>query len=293
MNKQKYYLPVREFFSRHPEISPNPRKLGLSAHDKEARVKVAANLSRFRKSMGMSQSRFAGILDVSLSQYKKYESGSESIRLDVSHRMALKCGMPIFYLLFGTKYAEYLPLPKFFESFNRIWFFANLLTDEYFEKLCRVLLCFTNELSEINISPSGVTKDIFDLALDENLNDIYLATSLGIKAAREHFDYSQDFVAETMEVAPCTYQEYEKAANRPKYNIFIAARYCICLGINPFHVLVNTHYMKIRTMQNGRIEIIQRIVEDIGEEKMNALTPIVEGFYEAIKDFPDSVNVKL
>ena len=293
MNKQKYYLPVRQFFSLHPEIQANPRHLDLAVHDKDARQKVAANLLRFRKSQGMSQSRLAGILDVSLSQYKKYESGTESIRLDVSHRMALKCGMPIFYLLFGTKYAEYLPLPKFFESFDRIWFFANLLTDEYFEKLCRVLLCFADKPHDIVFPKSGVTKEIFDLALEENQNEIYLATSLGIKAAREHFDLSQDYVAETMEVALSTYQEYEKAANRPKYNIFIAARYCICLGINPFHVLVNTHYFKVRNMQNQRIEVIQQIVEALGEETLNALTPVVEGFYEAIKDFPDSVNVKI
>ncbi len=284
-----YYLPVQKFFQNHPEINIEPRALRLAQHDKDARQSVAANLIRFRKSQKLSQGAFAGLLDVSLSQYKKYESGSESIRLDVAHRLSLKCGMPIFHLLFGTKYAEYLDLPEAFAKFERIWFYANLLTDEYFEKLCRVLLCFTKTQPLIEIPPSGISREDFTASLEENIDDIYLATSYGIKAARVHFELSQEHVAELIDVSLSTYQEYEKPANRPKYSLFVAARYCLCLGINPFHVLLNTHYAKIRQMQNARIDIIQRILDDIDENTLYSLTPTVEGFYETIKDLPDSL----
>lgn len=290
---QQYYLPVKTFFLENPDIKAVPRALGLAEYDKDARQQVAANLARFRKNQGLSQSGLAKLLNVSLSQYKKYESGCESIRLDVAHRMSLKCGVPIFHLLFNTKYADYLALPKAFANFDRIWFFANLLTDEYFEKLCRVLLCFAEGMDELEIPASGITPEDFQLALSENSDDIYLATSVGIKAAREHFDFSQEYVAEVMEVALSTYQEYEKAANRPKYNLFIAARYCICLGINPFHVLINTHYRRIRLMQNQRIEVIQKIVDNIGDERTGLLFPLVEGFYDSIKDFPNSLYYRL
>lgn len=290
----KYYSAVRNLLANTPNLEMSLSCKLLSEHDAESRKYVAKNLTEFRKNLRLSQSKLACLLNVSLSQYKKYETASETIRLDVAQRLSLKCGLPIFMLLKGSKYAEFINLPNDYEDFDLIWFYANSVTDKYFKKLCEILLCFTREEGQsIVLENSGVSAEDFVLAIEENHDEIYYAIAQGIKAARHHFNVSQEQVAYSLEVSLSAYQEYEKPTSRPRFNLFVPARYTIGTNLNPFVVLVGTHYARIRKMQNSRIETIQKILADIEPEVLACLPPLVEGFYETVKSLSGSLYFKI
>ena len=278
-----YYKAVKEFWRLHPEHKIQPKKIYLSEFDEEVKNAIALNLLRFRRHLNLSQAKTADLLQVSLSQYKKYENGTEMLRYDVSMRLSLKFGIPIFCLFRGSRYENYISLPDEYPGFDRIWFYANSLTDEYFSRLCRILSCFSKKpVISLPRYPHVTLKDFSD-ALLESEDIIYFAIAQGIRALREHLGLSQELIADYIDVSLSRYQEYEHETNRPRFNLLVAARYCIAMGINPFHVLVGTKFAKIRTMQNARIETIQNVIRDIDGSLLGALAPLVEGFYNSVK----------
>lgn len=68
----------------------------------EQRITTAARLKKIRKSMGMSQDRFAEYLDISLSAYKKIESGENSVSSYVLYKL-VGVGISADYLLTGKR----------------------------------------------------------------------------------------------------------------------------------------------------------------------------------------------
>ena len=288
-NGTAYYKAVREFWDSSPDKTINERRLTLAYHDELTKHHLADNLMRFRRHLLLSQSAMAGLLHVSLSQYKKYESGQEIMRYDVAMRLSLKCGLPNFCLLRGSPYADYIPLPAEYVGFDRVWFYANTLTDTYFNRLCQVLACFIDTPFTPATLKSGVTIEDFDGALAESEDRIYLAIAQGIRALRDHLGFSQEYVAECMDVSLSRYQEYERATTRPRFNLLVAARYGIAMGINPFHVLVGTKFAKVRTMQNARIAAIQEIVQHVDDDTIHSFMPMVEGFYSSVKNLPNAI----
>ena len=73
---------------------------------KEQRQECANRLREIRLTMDMSQENFADILGISLSAYKKIESGCNGISVSVLRKLREKFSISSDYLLFGS-YEEY------------------------------------------------------------------------------------------------------------------------------------------------------------------------------------------
>ena len=284
-----YYESVMNVL-RGSEVEIRPAIHSFSKYDVHIKNTIARNLMTLRKDLGYSQLHFSKLIEVSLSQYKKYEAAAEIIRLDVAHRIALKLGYPIFHLFNGSPYDQFLDVPPENRRLRKLCYFSNSLTDAYFSQLCKILSTFSRAGGSAGIDAphSGLVEQDFERALEENHTSIYTAIGEGIRAVRHYLDMSQESAAGHMGVALKTYREYEKASQRPRFNMLASAHYIIGMGVHPFYVLYGTHFVKVRKMQNSRIEVLIGIAQSIDSEVLTELGPLIDGFFESIRNLPNA-----
>ena len=279
-----YYTKTREFLES--DSSPiNTVPIDFRGFEDDLRLHIARNLTSLRKDIGFTQPQFANFLEISLSQYKKYETSSEIIRFDISQRISLKLGYPNMYLLRNSKFHETLRLPTRLFEYGKMWYFANSLLDEKFEQFCKMLTALFDISSPMReFTPSGITKRDFNIALEENENSIYCAISHGLRAIRHHINLSQQEVADLIGVSVNTYQEYEKPDNKPRFNIAVASRYLSSIQVNPLYIIAFTSYTKIRMMQNTRMEALQDILKEIKQRDLDLAHPVIDSFFCYIRN---------
>ncbi len=286
-----YYTAVEKILAEN-KTTFTPKLLDFSSIEIGARKALADNLCLYRKSVNLPQARMARIFGVSLSQYKKYETGTEIVRVDLAQKWSLRFSTPFFYLLEGSGYGAGLTSSGTDNRLNFIWFLANSLTDEYFARLIDVLCVFTGKPRPAKgVEPSGITRAHLVKVIDEIENQMYIAIACGMQAIRNWFGGSQEQFAELMGVSLSTYQQYEKPTMKPRFSIFIAARYGLGTGVNPLLAVAGTEYAKVRFMQNERMALIRELVADIGPEDLMRLKPLVNGFAAAAKQTPGALIV--
>lgn len=266
------------------------RRFDFDAYEKPTLEQISLNLLTYRKVLGESQDSFANKIEISRPQYRKYEQGLDVVRLDVAHRISIKFGLPAFFLVTGSPYQALLNLPVKDSSFDKIWRYANSLSDHYFLKLCKNLENYIGCESPASISSlPGVTKLNYELALKENRAYIYIAMAESIKAIRQHYGYSQEQIAEFMGVALSTYREYEKPTQRPRFNLLVSIRWAASTGIHPFYALAGTEIIKVRELQNRRLDVLIELFSNITRSEVASLIPLVEGFYRTCASRKDAL----
>lgn len=68
-----------------------------------AKQQVAARVREIRKSTGMTQEKFAELLELSVSAYKKIESGENHISIDCLRKIEQELHISSDYILFGKQ----------------------------------------------------------------------------------------------------------------------------------------------------------------------------------------------
>jgi transcriptional regulator with XRE-family HTH domain len=284
-----YYTAVEKILAEN-KTQFTPRLIDFSQIEEAARKALAENLCTYRKSVNLPQARMAKIFGVSLSQYKKYETGAEIVRVDLAQKWSLRFSTPFFYLLQGSGYGKGLTSSDTDNRLNFIWFLANSLTDEYFTKLIDVLSTITGKPRPAEaLQPSGITRAHLLRVIEEIDSQMYIAIAYGMQAIRNWFGGSQEQFAELMGVSLSTYQQYEKPVMKPRFSIFIAARYGMGTGVNPLLAVAGTEYAKVRFMQNERMALIREMVADISEERLTQLKPFITGFEGMAKRTPGAL----
>lgn len=290
MPSTNYYTAALANLEQNPALTFKPKTIEFKLYEADARCHISRNLLGFRTSLNLSQDKFAHLLGISRSQYRKYETGEETIRLDIAHRITLKCGLPLFHLLQKSKYSELIKLPPKNPGFDRILFYANSISDHCFIKLCEILAVITgNKKPTANYQAPDLNHEDFSNALNENEHCIYIAIAEGIRAIRTFYKLTQEELATLMDISTNTYQEYEKPVQRPRFNMLMAVRWTVATGIHPFVALAGTHFVKIRHMQAQRLEVLETLLSDCKDEELCNLLPLVEGFYMSIKNQPGAL----
>lgn len=294
MPSTNYYAAALAHLQQHPELICTSRTIEFRLYEADARRHIADNLLGFRTSLNLSQEKFARLLGISRSQYRKYETGEETIRLDIAQRITLKCGLPLFHLLQKSKYETLIKLPPKNPWFDRILFYANSISDSCFIQLCEILtICTDNKKPLASYQISHLTQADFASALAENEQSIYIAIAEGIRAIRVFFNLTQEDLAELMCVSTNTYQEYEKPVQKPRFNMLMAVRWTVATGIHPFVALAGTRFVKIRHMQAQRLEVMETLLSACSDRELCNLLPLIEGFYLSIKNRQDSLLFSL
>lgn len=289
-----YYSVVEEFLAKHEEIQFKPKLIAFDGIEEGGREALARNLCLYRKSVNLPQAKMARIFGISLSQYKKYEMGLEILRVDLAQKWSLRFSTPFFHLLRGCGYGEGLTTSDFDDRFNFLWFLANSLTDEYFSRLIDLLCLFTGKSSTAkSLAHFGITRLDLKKVLQEIDSEMYIAIAYGLQAIRKRFQFSQEHIAELLGVSVSTYQQYEKPTMKPRFSIFIAARYGMATGINPLVIVAGTLYAKVRYMQNERMALIRDIVANVDQDRLLQLKPLLTGFSNMARQIPGALIVDI
>ena len=283
-----YYQAVTSYLKQQ-SIVTDIKTINFSEFDHKIEYQISKNLIQLRKSLGYSQQRFSALLNISLSQYKKYELGVEIIRFDVSQLLTLKLGFPNLYLLAGTPYETVLNIPASVMGYGKIWYFANSLKDDKFNQYCKLLSSiFELENNNLALMDSGISEQVFASAMEENSCSTYIAIADGIRAIRNHLGLSQSRVSEIMGVSQNTYQSYEKNTQTPRFNLLTAVHYLAGMGINSLIIVQGTHYLKIRKMQNVRLNLLEKILSGVSLSKIQDYMPVFDGFFKVINQHPSA-----
>lgn len=92
------------------------------------KLKQKSRIKTIREDLGYTQEQFAEMLELSLSGYKKLESGDVNLTLDKVYLLNNRLGLSADYILFGDK-----------ESFVDVWLEARKLpVTEKFQMLMRL-----------------------------------------------------------------------------------------------------------------------------------------------------------
>lgn len=280
-----YFQYMKQIISDDIDSQFSPKHLDFEKIEKGVPDILAKNLASTRKSAGYSQSKMAEILGVSLTQYKKYEMGTEILKIHMAQKWALRFGKPFFYLLQNSNYDL---APR--EAINEIsfkWNLANSLSDYYFMKLLDIVWLFSDtQPAEKPLIKRKITREMVKEAIDELDNSIYISIAKGVRAFRERFDISQDQMAELVGVSRSTYQQYEKETMSPRINLLIAGRFLLATGISPLVLLKGTKYSEVRYAQEERMALLWRAIETLTPEKTKELEPLISGFFDMAREIP-------
>lgn len=195
-------------------------------------VQIGVNLRDYRLSVGHTQQKHAKLMGVSLSQYRKYETGVDIPRYHTACRWGMATGASFYNLLLNTPYQELLPSHLVAWKLIPFGKLVGRLSDSAYLGLVRMVgsLEFTQEI----IIPKPLDSDLgcvdFALAFDELETESYAMNSLNIRLLRQSRHYSQEQMAELLGVNINTYRNYETSALAPKFSMLFAVRFFLVFG---------------------------------------------------------------
>lgn len=190
---------------------------------------VGNNLKRYRHSKNLTQVQHARMMGVSVSQYRKYEAGTDLPKYHTLCRWGMTSYCSIYMMFNNTAYAEHLPEPLTswrFMPFHRV---LGLLKPKPFLALINLVRSFgfVQEiiLDDLN-EPQGPSTDI-DLAIEELEQRAYPTIAHNLQEFRRARQISQESMAELLNVTLNTYRSYENPQQAPKFSCLIAMRFLL------------------------------------------------------------------
>ncbi|WP_075202554.1 helix-turn-helix transcriptional regulator [Vibrio mexicanus] len=198
-------------FEKVTTLSP-PTKLNFDIS--KVGHQLGANLVRYRKATGMKQQWMASAFGVSLAQYRKYEKGSEIVKMHAVARWSIITGAPSVLLLLDTQFAPYLM------DYNACWDSAPYYctVSHASDTAFRSLLLLSYEM--VGLDPDDIIEDEPSPNIRQALVDIdshyYVRVAQNMKLIRQHLQLSQEKASELLDISDATYRQYEKKSNSPR-----------------------------------------------------------------------------
>lgn len=190
---------------------------------------VGKNLKRYRQSKNLTQSQHARMMGVSVSQYRKYEAGTDLPKYHTLCRWGVVSCCSIYMMFDNTIYANHFPEPLTswrFMPFHRV---LGLLKPQPFLALINLVRSF-GFIQEIILDdlnePQGPSTDI-DLAIEELEHQAYPTIAHNLQEFRRARQISQETMAELLGVTLNTYRSYENPQQAPKFSCLMAMRFLL------------------------------------------------------------------
>jgi len=227
-------------------------------------VQIGQNLRTVRSYLGLGQRGLSERIQVSLSQYRKYEAGQDFPRLHSALLWSLETGIPTHWLFYGTRYQQWLKLP-FKPAWIPVLYFVNRAPDWALEALNSVLKGLLRDydtadnpfasLAELRSSLSHqLLRDPYYRAIAEKLRDFRLARGT-----------SQEEVARLMGVSMAAYRKYETPELCPHYSINLIMRFWMATGTSPLELSTETPVYLYRHIQNSNFAVLLPWLERLDE----------------------------
>ncbi|WP_157954368.1 helix-turn-helix domain-containing protein [Saccharospirillum mangrovi] len=251
--------PPTEVFLAHQGEPPDYATIEETLADQ-----IGQNLRSVRSHLGLGQRGLSERMQISLSQYRKYEAGRDLPRLHSALLWSLETGLPTHWLFYGTRYQQWLQLP-FKPAWVPVLYFVNRAPDWALEALHSVLRGLLRDYStetnpfvsvaELRSSLSaGLLRDPYYRSVSEKLRDFRLQREV-----------SQEEVARLMGVSLAAYKKYETPELCPHYSVNMIMRFWMATGTSPLSLSKETPVYLYRQAQNANFAILLPWLERLDE----------------------------
>lgn len=243
---------------------PNGDPPDYNVLEDDLAAQIGKNLRTVRSYLGLGQRDLSERIQVSLSQYRKYEAGQDLPRLHSALLWSLETGLPTHWLFYGTRYQQWLKLP-FKPSWIPVLYFVNRAPDWALEALHSVLKGLLHEhhstdnpFASLAVLRSSLShqllRDPYYRAIAEKLRDFRLARGT-----------SQEEAARLMGVSMAAYRKYETPELCPHYSINLIMRFWMATGTSPLELSTDTPVYLYRHIQNANFGILLPWLERLDE----------------------------
>lgn len=258
-----------EVFSSQEETTPD-----FNAIEQGLAEQVGQNLRVVRSRLGQSQQSLADRIGVSLSQYRKYESGKDLPRLHSALLWSIETGIPTHWLFSGTGYQRWLNVP-FRPAWIPILSFANEAPDWALQSvqaaLTGMLECYeeTEPLHSLIDDRANISRKIFQ-------EDYYHAVSEKLRLFRVRVGMSQDDAARVMGISTEAYRRYETPNRCTHFSINMIMRFWVATETNPIELSSDTPVFKYRLKQRRNFGILLPLLEQLSREQLDQLNTLLQ-----------------
>lgn len=238
---------------------------------------IGQNLRSVRSHLGLGQSRLCDRMQVSLSQYRKYEAGQDLPRLHSALLWSLETGLPTHWLFYGTRYQQWLQLP-FKPAWTPVLYFMNRAPDWALEALHSVLRGLLRDYSEDSNPFTSVAELRSALSAGLLRDPYYRSVSELLRDFRVARGESQEEVARRMGVSLTAYRKYETPELCPHYSVNMIMRFWMATGTSPLSLSKATPVYLYRQAQNANFAVLFPWLErldDAGLARVNDVSRVL------------------
>lgn len=225
---------------------------------------MGQNIRHVRRLQKMTQNQLAAVMDMSVSQLKKYERGDELPRIHHACRLSILTGMAPMYLLKNTPYEQFFPA-FFFD--DDVLHCANAIMHTSSEQIGMVLALIGNESEPTYRDPSVLDRSQIPEMLAHLENQYYTDLSRNMRPWREAADLSKEQMAMLLNLSLSTIHDYERPSEQRKFSLMIAARFGAATGDDPADMVNNSRYESYRKIQLSRLARCYKVLQNVSPEQ--------------------------
>lgn len=238
---------------------------------------IGTNLRSVRSHLGLGQRDLSERMQVSLSQYRKYEAGRDLPRLHSALLWSIETGLPTHWLFYGSRYQQWLQLP-FRPAWTPVLYFANRAPDWALAALHSVLTGLLKVDSPDDNPFISVDQQRRALSAQLVRDPYYRAIAEKLRDFRMQHGLSQDGVARQMGISQAAYRKYETPELCPHYSVNLIMRFWMATGVSPLSLSTETPVYRYREVQNRNFAILLPWLEqldDAGLARVNELSRVL------------------
>lgn len=241
------------------------REIEFSKLEENIHDILGRNLFEIRSRAKITQKRMADILNISTSQWKKYEHGKEMLRMDNAVTFSEITGVPLQRLFSGTAYSpsQEKPHQLYYDNLCRK---VTQLPGVIFIEYQKIISATFNLDKHINLSSQDLA--LSNLTTSTRKKTFFTSIGANIREYRNTIGCTQKIFSDTLNISLSACQRYESPNRSARFGLLLAARLQSATDIQPIQLLKGTEFSKSRINFNKRTQDFYRIIHNIPESEL-------------------------
>lgn len=264
------------------------KHLNFSELEQNIGLIIGQNLKKYREQRGYTQHQHAELLGVSISQYRKYESGIDIPKYHTLCRWTLLTGCSLYCLIRGSQYSDLFPDQLTSWRLTPFNFLLGRLKQEPFNALLQLIysLGFVEDVHVFKTLPEPNQMIDIEAAFEQIEQGTYLIIAKNLRQFRAEQELSQEHIADLIGVNLNTYRSYESLTSPPKFSYLIAIRFILVFGRHMSSLMPDTYFASFLRHYIHRLSHIAPILYAVSDAQHKQLETIFKSIEGIAKDNP-------
>jgi transcriptional regulator with XRE-family HTH domain len=238
---------------------------------------IGANLRAVRQQLKISQSELAALINVSRSQYRRYEEGRDLPRLHTAILWSLETGIPTHWLFTGSGHHNWVDIP-WHSAWVRILYFINKAPAYALQALQTTLEGLTDQRSTGALQPYlNPNLDTCRACIGDHY---YAAISQQLRQFRSEHQLSQETMAQHMGISSAAYKRYEAHGISVQFSMLLIMRFWSASGISPMTLTRDTPVFRYRQLQNDNFAILLPLLQPLSSQQFEHIHALLDTLWQ-------------